>query len=220
MGSALFQVMDMAILVDFDGTVTRTDASYAILKRYASEDWMDVEKEALDHRITILDALKIQAKMVKVSAEVAAVYLKENVELRDGFRELAEWCKESSVHLEICSDGFGYTIEVLLAHWGLDWIPWSSNRTIPDENGWKISFPHRKDGCPINANCKCSHLDRIKGSSDIVVFVGDGTTDECVSRKADIVFARDRLLEICQKDGRDCIPWKRWEEVLEKIQAM
>jgi len=149
--------MKMAVLVDFDGTIASTDASYAVLERFGDKAWREVEERAYAHEITILDALKIQARMIKVGPEEAEAYLKETIEMRNGFREFASFCRENDIHLEICSDGFGWTIEVLLAHWDLEWIPWTSNHTVPDERGWEISFPYRRENCPINANCKCSH---------------------------------------------------------------
>jgi len=36
----------------------------------------------------------------------------------------------------------------------------------------------------------------------------------------DIVFARDKLLEICNQDERDCIPWEKWDKVLEKVKDL
>jgi len=209
--------MALGVIVDFDGTVTDVDSSYKILERFADGDWLSVEKRAYAHEITILDALKMQAGMVRVSPEEAERYLLREVKLREGFREFADWCRMEVIPLEICSDGFDFTIEMLLRHWGLDWIPFTSNRTVPSENGTTIEFPYHKEDCPINANCKCSHLERIRESTGTVIFIGDGTTDECVSRKADILFARDRLLEICRREGRECVPWEDWISVLSMV---
>ncbi|MGA1848797.1 MAG: MtnX-like HAD-IB family phosphatase [Thermoplasmatota archaeon] len=210
--------MALGVMVDFDGTVTDVDASYRILERFANGDWLSVEQRAYAHEITILDALKVQAEMVRVSPEEAERYLLEEVKLREGFRDFAEWCRSHEVPLEICSDGFDFTIEMLLRNRGLDWIPYTSNRTVPSETGTTIEFPHHRPECPINANCKCSHLERMRERTGTVIFIGDGTTDECVSRKADILFARDKLLEICKTEGRECIPWEIWSEVLEEVQ--
>ncbi|OYT46835.1 hypothetical protein B6U90_00110 [Thermoplasmatales archaeon ex4484_6] len=209
--------MRLAVLCDFDGTITTRDASYAILERFGEGDWRSIEERAYTHEITILEALKLQAGMVKVGEEEASAFLRENIGMREGFREFALGCREEGIHLEICSDGFGWTIEVLLEHWGLEWIPWTSNRTVPSENGWEIHFDHRREGCPINANCKCAHYERLKRENEQVIFIGDGTTDECVSRIADVVFARDRLLELCRRSGRVCIPWSDWRELREII---
>jgi 2,3-diketo-5-methylthio-1-phosphopentane phosphatase len=212
--------MKLAVLVDFDGTVSEKDASYAVLERFSHEDWRTIENEAMQGRITIPDALKVQAGMVKATALEAHQYLIENIRIREGFREFALWCRQMNIPLEICSDGFGWTIEVLLKEWDLHWIPWTSNTTVPKAEGWDISFPHRKEGCPINANCKCSHLDRLKRDGAVVIFVGDGTTDACVSRIADVVIARDYLLELCGKENRDCIAWESWKDVKRAVESL
>jgi 2,3-diketo-5-methylthio-1-phosphopentane phosphatase len=208
------------VMVDFDGTVTNVDASYKILERFADGDWYSVEEKAYSHEMTILEALKIQAGMIRVSPGEAESYLLGEVELREGFREFAEWCRSEGILLEICSDGFDFTIEMLLRNWGLDWIPFTSNRTIPSETGTTIEFPYHRPECPINANCKCYHLERMRESTGFIVFIGDGTTDECVSKNADVLFARDKLLEICRSEGVDCIPWDSWSGVLEKVKAI
>ena len=207
-------------MVDFDGTVAEKDASYQILEKYAVGDWYSIEEKAYAHEITILEALKLQAEMVRVSLEEAEGFLKENIRMREGFPEFADWCRLNGVPLEICSDGFDFTIDILLKYWDLDWIPFTSNRTVPSEEGTVIEFPYHRDDCPINANCKCSHMERLRGKTDVVIFIGDGTTDECVSRKADIIFARDKLLEICKRDNTQCTPWENWSEVLEAVKEI
>ncbi|MFW3146832.1 MAG: MtnX-like HAD-IB family phosphatase [Thermoplasmatota archaeon] len=212
--------MGIGIMVDFDGTIAETDASYDILNRFAEGDWLSIEKKAYAHEITILEALRRQAVMVKAGPEKARRFLTENVNLRPGFTEFANYCRDFGIPLLICSDGFGWTIEVLLEHWGLEWIPWVSNRTFPDAKGWRIEFQHRREGCPVNANCKCSHLWKMRERVDKVVFVGDGTTDECVSKEADVVFARDKLMDLCRSNNIECIPWTTWKELLDRIREL
>jgi 2,3-diketo-5-methylthio-1-phosphopentane phosphatase len=205
--------MALAVLTDFDGTISVTDASYELLDRFGEKGWYGIEKEALEGRMTIKEALMGEASMVRVPYAEAAEYLKGKVKLRDGFREFADWCCDNGVHLEICSDGFGSTIEVLLAHWGLEWIPWTSNMTELRAEGMLIDFPHWREGCPVNGNCKCSQLERLRRSHGDVIFVGDGTTDLCVARKADHVLARDRLHDILTKEGKEHIRWFDWSDV-------
>jgi 2,3-diketo-5-methylthio-1-phosphopentane phosphatase len=207
-------------MVDFDGTVAEKDASYGILEKYAVGDWYSIEEKAYAHEITILEALKVQAEMVKVSLEEAEMFLKDNIRMREGFGEFAEWCRSNSIPIEICSDGFDFTIEILLEHWNLDWIPFTSNKTVPSKQGTTIEFPHHRNDCPINANCKCSHLERLKEKNETIIFIGDGTTDECVSKKADIIYARDKLLEICRRDNTPCTPWDSWADLLKEIKCV
>lgn len=59
--------MKLGILVDFDGTIASTDASYAILDKYADKFWYEIEKRAYAHEITILEAIKEQTKLIRCS---------------------------------------------------------------------------------------------------------------------------------------------------------
>lgn len=206
--------MKLAVLVDFDRTVTDIDSSYQMLERFSDNDWFSIEKEALSGRITILEALEKQAKLVFGDPLEIREHLVSTVNLRPRFREFHRYCRENDIYLEICSDGFGSALGVLLEEWGLDDIPWTSNPTYPSKDGMRIEFPHHRKDCPINANCKCSHLERLMDEYDQVIFVGDGTTDLCVSRIAPILFARDELADRCREEGILFHPWNGWEDIL------
>ncbi len=209
--------MKLGVMVDFDGTVTDIDSSYQILERFSDNDWYAIEKEALEGRITILEALDRQAKLVYGDPKEIRKHLVETVSIREGFREFHDHCIDNNIYLEICSDGFGFALGALLEEWGLEQIPWTSNPTYPSKDGMRIEFPYHRVNCPINANCKCSHLERLMKKYDRVIFVGDGTTDICVSRKAPILFARDELASICDKEGIPYHPWKSWSEILSYV---
>lgn len=207
----------MAVLTDFDGTVAVEDASYAVLKRFAEGDWRDVEDEFYAGRISVPEVIRVQAGMVKAGMDEMSRFLIETSEIRSGFREFSDLCRERGIYLEICSDGFGFTIDVLLREWGLDWIPWTSNTVIPSPDGARIEFPYLREGCPVNANCKCSHMERLMREYDEVIFVGDGITDHCVSKIAKVVFARDDLARRMREEGRDFHSWETWDEISEYV---
>ena len=212
--------MKLAVLTDFDGTVARSDASYAVLDRFGENIWKDIEERAMRGEITIPEALREQSRLIRCTGEDIEDYLLDVMEIREGFREFANFCRDHGIHLEICSDGFGLTIEILLKHWDLDWIQWSSNNLIPDKEGSSIEFPYLKESCPVNANCKCSHLERLESDYEKVVFVGDGTTDVCVARKAEVVFARDQLAKIMDSEGLEYIQWDSWDRIRKEVERI
>jgi hypothetical protein len=47
----------------------------------------------------------------------------------------------------------------------------------------------------------------------VVVFVGDGQSDRYAAHHADIVFAKDALLEWGLATGRDFLAWDRFAEI-------
>jgi 2-hydroxy-3-keto-5-methylthiopentenyl-1-phosphate phosphatase len=212
--------MGIAVLADFDRTVTDNDASYAVLDGFAKGDWRRIEDDALAGRYTIKEALTLQVEMVRGRREDVDRYVLEKVHLRKGFKEFAELCRVRGVHLEICSDGFGHTIPLLLERDGMDWIRWTSNDTWFERDRMRIAFNHTAPLCPVNANCKCSHHDRLMKEHGAVVFVGDGGTDACVAGSADILFARDWLADHCRDERIHFHPWKEWSDVWEFISGL
>ena len=205
--------MTVALLVDFDGTVTATDSSEEILKEFAVGDWRSLDREGYEGKSTLVRVLREQGLMVREDRSTLERFLLDKIRIREGFADFARWCREGGIHLEICSDGFGFAIEILLDKWGLGWIPWTSNRATPTKRGIILEFPHMREGCPVNANCKCSHLERLMPSHENVIFIGDGMSDMCVARKASTLFARGRLAQFCDREGIRYIKWDRWCEI-------
>ncbi len=205
--------MTIALLVDFDGTVTATDSSEEILKEFAVGDWRSLDREGYEGKSTLVRVLREQGLMVREERSTLERFLLDNIEIREGFADLARWCRERGIYLEICSDGFGFAIEILLEKWDLGWIPWTSNRATPTKEGIILEFPHMREDCPVNANCKCSHLERLMFSHENVIFIGDGMSDMCVARKASTVFARGRLAQFCDREGIRHMTWDGWDEI-------
>jgi 2-hydroxy-3-keto-5-methylthiopentenyl-1-phosphate phosphatase len=46
-----------------------------------------------------------------------------------------------------------------------------------------------------------------------VALVGNGSSDLCGARLADLVLARDILLEHCKREGIACAAWESFEDV-------
>jgi len=216
---ALDRDMTMAVLADFDRTVTETDASYAVLEGFADPQWRRIEEDAYARKYTIREALRLQADLVRAGKAEADAHVLRNVMVRDGFPAFARLCRSEGVHLEICSDGFGHTIPLILERAGLGWIPWTSNRTWFEGDRMRIGFDHSREGCPVNANCKCSHLEHLEREHDRVVFVGDGLTDACVAARAKVLFARDHLAQYCDRQGIAYTLRESWDDIARYLRS-
>jgi 2-hydroxy-3-keto-5-methylthiopentenyl-1-phosphate phosphatase len=63
------------------------------------------------------------------------------------------------------------------------------------------------------ANCKQAHVDSLKEKGYLTVYIGNGYSDRCPSGHADMVFAKDDLLEHCVREKIDCIKFRNFRDV-------
>jgi 2-hydroxy-3-keto-5-methylthiopentenyl-1-phosphate phosphatase len=138
-----------------------------------------------------------------VTAEAAAAWAVEHVELRDGFRDLVERYRPV-----IVSSGLPQLILPVLEREGIQ-VEVRSNFADPSPNGWRVRFRH--DGpCPVCGD-RCKRRSLPDGRP--LVFVGDGYSDRCASLASDRVFARDDLARYLDEQGVSYEPFDTLNDV-------
>jgi len=202
------------VFCDFDGTVTLGDVGDAFFRHFCTisvdEQVKRWERGEINSRDLYLLALQhFRATPEEVESFVASQRLEPT------FPELAGFCQREKIPLVILSDGMDIYIRPILERNGLDGLTVYSNvmRWHP-EKGWEMEFPYVAHACVRCANCKGYHLRRLRKPGDRLVFVGDGFSDLCAVREADVVFAKAELEEFCKKQGLEFIPWRDFRDVV------
>ena len=167
----------MKLVLDWDGTCTVRDSLVAAVHDLGDPGVYDREYESYG------EALAAEIATIDVTAEAAAAWAIEHVELRPGFHELVD--RYAPV---IVSSGLPQLILPVLGREGVE-VEVRSNFADPSPEGWRVRFRH--DGmCPVCGDrCKRRSLPDERP----LVFVGDGFSDQCASLACDRVFARDSL---------------------------
>jgi 2-hydroxy-3-keto-5-methylthiopentenyl-1-phosphate phosphatase len=175
----------MHLVLDWDGTCTVQDSLVAAIN--ALGDPSIYEREYASYG----DALAAEVGTLRCTAEEAAAWAVENVELRAGFHELVEEYRPL-----IVSSGLPQLILPVLEREGVE-LEVRSNFADPSAQGWRVRFRH--DGpCPVCGDrCKRRSLPEERP----IVFVGDGWSDRCASLGADRVFARTGLADYLDEQG-------------------
>jgi 2-hydroxy-3-keto-5-methylthiopentenyl-1-phosphate phosphatase len=89
------------------------------------------------------------------------------------------------------------------------------NRLSWHDNVWTPVFPGASEACRcFCASCKRNVILSEASPEAVVVYVGDGLSDGCAVRYADIVFAKDTLAESCTREG---IPFHAYETLGEVL---
>jgi 2,3-diketo-5-methylthio-1-phosphopentane phosphatase len=204
----------VVVLCDFDGTVSETEASLAILRNFIPGLWERYERPWLDREISTHDCLGYQFTMMSTPIEEMARFAADNVALRKGFKRFVTWCRKEGHGLVITSSGVDFYIKAILDRNGLGDVPFVANRTHWVDGLGNITEEglHNAE-CDWCGNCKLELIELYRSRGAKVVYVGDGATDECPAAKADLVFARSALLEFCKREKVDHIPFDTFDDV-------
>jgi HAD superfamily phosphoserine phosphatase-like hydrolase len=189
----------LAVLSDFDGTITLNDTFRNIAEKFAQGDWRAVDDQYVKGEITLEECLRRQGAMIGVSRS-QIFELDQVTRFRSGFDELTEYCNTRRFPLVLVSAGLDFVIKHYLARDGLkDKVELlaAAARTTP--TGIKFDFLKLKD--KRSRNFKDDAVRYYKTKADMVAYVGDGRWDLHALRAADLRFAikNSKLSELCKE---------------------
>lgn len=189
-----------ALFLDFDNTVTVGDVLDGLIERFSpTDEWKRWEADWSAERISTRECLERQvAGMRATLSELEAAV--DAVELDPGFVPLLAACREASVPVTILSDNFDPVIRAILKHHRIEGLPVVANALVFGSEGPQARFPFADPACARCAHCKAQHLKR--SAARPRVYVGDGLSDLCPARVADVVFAKDSLARHLAAEGR------------------
>jgi HAD superfamily phosphoserine phosphatase-like hydrolase len=211
----------IAIISDFDGTITERDSLTLLLNRFGPSDWERYEDlyEAGDIRGS--EALEKEMSLLNLGiADAAEIVLREIV-IREDFPRFAKFCNESLIPLIIVSCNFRQLIGAILQKHGLEHIPFRSNELVEDGGRIMIksgSHPHPE--CRECHECKALTVIEFRESGFFTIYLGDGLTDRCPAWEADMVFARGRLKRSLDQNGIENGKLDGFRDLIELIGKM
>ena len=210
--------MKYMLFCDFDGTVTKEDVIDRILEEFADPAWMDIEQSWVRGEIGSRDCLAMQTKLIKAKVRDLLDFL-ESIHIDETFVDFAKYCRSKAFEIVILSDGIDLFIKSILDRYGLNGIRVYSNSLGCTNGSYEMYFPYfRKDCLSRSGTCKCKIMEELSNSSSINILIGDGRSDFCVARKADLTFAKSDLLDFCRvekiphiehREFGDIIAWLR-----------
>jgi 2-hydroxy-3-keto-5-methylthiopentenyl-1-phosphate phosphatase len=183
------------IICDFDGTITITDVVDQLLEEFAAPEWQAIEQEWLKGDINSRECLSRQVALLRAQRHQLTRFLHQVV-IDSAFPAFAEFCAAHKLPLMIVSDGFDIVVRQVLARHGLGYLPVIANRLeLCTTDRWFLRCPYANNHCRVQAGvCKC----QVVGVNDKqTILIGDGRSDTCIARRADIVLAKGYLADYC-----------------------
>jgi 2-hydroxy-3-keto-5-methylthiopentenyl-1-phosphate phosphatase len=207
---------DRTIVVDFDGTVTKTDLLDTIASRFGDpEVYQEVEDGLDEGRMSLREVITREFRPVRKPLDEVISWELENVVLRPGFDEVVALARERGWRVVIVSSGFHELIEPFLVHAGFD-VELHANRVEPDPEGWSVDWRYDETCDICGESCKRSIVQRYGGDGEIV-YIGDGYSDRCAAEASDRVFATRGLAAYLAERGTDFEPFEDFHSVARSL---
>ena len=211
---------ELCILSDFDGTITNKDGLYSFIKAYAIGNWKEIEQLWANNKITSKECLIEEFKLIpNLSKDLIDTFVETGIDIDTNFKPFYEYITQKNIDFYIVSDGLDYFIERLLNKYKLNRKTVTNHGEFKDGK-FEITFPNDSSNCTKNAGtCKCKVVSDMRKKYKKVVYIGDGVSDFCVADKADILFAKSKLIQHAASKGIPYIPFENFNDILNEIKV-
>jgi 2-hydroxy-3-keto-5-methylthiopentenyl-1-phosphate phosphatase len=214
----------MRVFSDFDGTIAADDVGGQLFRRFGGAQAIEIARHYLTDAISACAYLTKECESVENASSSDVGLFVDQFSLEPSFEGFVEFCRRNGLPLVVLSDGLDFYVERLLKNNGFGDLPVFSNhlefvlsgavtRLVP-------SFPHTDAECLLCGNCKRNHMLTLSADDDIIVYVGDGISDRCPVRYADIVFAKGRLIRYCQEQNITYYEFKDFHDVAQRLEPI
>jgi 2-hydroxy-3-keto-5-methylthiopentenyl-1-phosphate phosphatase len=202
------------VFCDFDGTITIEDIVDNLFSIYADDSWKEIEKLWEWGKIGSEKCLELQLACIKHITEDDLLRFASDVAIDPCFSVFVKSLKNEGIDLYIVSDGFDRLIEPILKNHYISNIPVFSNGLKIEKNKLIPSFPFKTNECYSGSGmCKCAIMEKYRANK-VVIYIGDGKSDICAIRNADIVFAKGKLSNYCVENGINFFQFSHFGDII------
>jgi 2-hydroxy-3-keto-5-methylthiopentenyl-1-phosphate phosphatase len=205
------------ILCDFDGTICTVDMGNELLNHFTNDEWEEVDHAYCSGEIGSRDAYSRVSSLFSGTRAELLEFIGRRGVLDLHFPAFYEYCLESGLDLKIVSDGLDIYISAILRKYHLEGIEYFTNLAIFQDGKLSIEFPQMSDECGRCGTCKNGVLNKFRPDYESIIYIGDGHSDFCPSKDADLVFAKGILHKKCMESGRSCEYYENFNDVHDYI---
>jgi len=202
-----------AVFFDFDNTIATCDVFDDMLLHFGVDPgWQDLETKWEKGEIGSRQCLEGQIKCMSVSRQRLDIYL-SSIKLDPYFKKVLQLLGNYGIAPSIVSDNFDYMLNRILEHHNIKGVAVYANHARLSRGRLIPHFPHTDKKCPACAHCKKKNLLLYAGKNSIILYIGDGRSDRCPAKYADVVFAKGYLLNFCKEEKLPYIAFKTLKDV-------
>jgi 2-hydroxy-3-keto-5-methylthiopentenyl-1-phosphate phosphatase len=191
-----------------------------LLQTFGDPGWQRYDDLVAQGELGLRHATRAQAGMLRASAEEMVDYAVEHCALEPSFPAFVRWTETLGIPLTIASDGFGFYVLPILRAAGLGHVNVLTNELKADNGRPELRHPHAHPECVGCGTCKMLAALGLRRAHGTVAFIGEGQSDRFGALYSDLIFAKDALPAICERDGVPYVPWESFDDVRTVLESL
>ena len=204
------------VFCDFDGTITTQDTFVSVLEKFAPETASRVLPALFRRELTLKDGISKTLGAIPTRHYPDIIEFIAEQPVRPGLKEFIEFLNDEAIPFVIISGGLKGMVEAVLEHQNLTKGVTAIYAGEVDTTG-EFLQPYSQISSDTEFVAKAIAMERYPASQKIAI--GDSVTDINMSLAADLVFARDRLIQYLDSENKSYIPWQNFWEIKNYLAA-
>ncbi|MCW6036480.1 HAD-IB family phosphatase [Spirulina subsalsa FACHB-351] len=211
-----------AVFCDFDGTITAVETFVGMLKEFAPKQSAIILPQMYARTLTLREGVRQLLESIPTTRYQAMLEYGDDKPLRPGLPELLQFLGTQGVPFHVVSGGLRGMVERVLSRTRVGEMPIIEGvasitalevDAIPGQAFLTVPVQRFEAGSELVAKVKVMEE---YGAGERVV-IGDSLTDINMALQADLVFARDRLIDYLEQEQKPYIPWQDFLEVRDRL---
>ena len=210
----------VAFLTDFDDTAAVQNVAEMLLEEFGESSWKDVRSRFRQGELTLKTYQELVFAEIRTHALEMGEYAYKHVDLREGFKEVNQYCQEKNIPIAVVSLGLDLYIKPVLEGNGYGDIPVHCVETFYENGKLCYMYKNIKPGYEAEGNSKGLVVNSFKEKGYKVVYAGDGRSDFEAAREADVIVARSILIDECEAHNIKYSPFENFYDVLNILKSL
>lgn len=204
------------VFCDFDGTITTQDTFVSLLEKFAPETVAQVLPAIFRREITLKESVTSTLGAISVEHYPAMIEFMAQQPVRPGLKKFIKFLNDRDVPFVVISGGLTEMVKVVLEHQNL-------MAGVKDIYAGEVALtgeflqPYSRIASDTEFVAKATAMERYPALEKIAI--GDSVTDINMSLAADLVFARDRLMQYLDGENKSYVPWQDFDEIRDYLAA-
>jgi len=199
---------DRIVFCDFDGTISEDETFVAVLKEFAPVLSSSIIPQIYEHKISLKDGVKQIIQSIPAHRHHEIAEFVKHHKIRQGFNEMLDFLEAQNIPFVIISGGLHRIINAVLG----DLIrKVTAIYAVEIEAEGKLTkvIGTLENQSELVAKAEIMNTYSYRQS----VAIGDSITDISMAMKADIVFARNRLIGYMDERGKQYHTWNTFTDI-------